>query len=283
MLAAHALAYPVDGYDYTGIRRLEYAQGVQSGAVPGRKMHAGQYLPTAAIEPDWRASDGRALPPLDAELSRRIALLVPAANRDDYAIALVDLSDPQQPVYAAHNPQTQTNVGSVAKILVALALFQKLADLYPNDIAARERVLRDTQITADDFSQYDHHKVPFWNRESAQETSRQIRVGDRGSLWEYLDWMMSASSNSAGGDGAEGTDHAEPLRHTLPGDGRGRNRVLRQNATRRARGNPRTNHDQRAAAQRFRSGENPPGQPLHARRQPARRRRPRVMRRPSNW
>lgn len=192
-----AQAYPVDGYAYTGIRRLEDARLVHAGEIPGRRRLPGQYLPLAEIQPRWQASDGRTLPPADAELSRALAALVPAAERKDYAIAVLDLADPARPVYATHQADTQANAGSVGKIVVALALFQTLADLYPGDVAARERVLRDTRITADAFSQYDHHKVPFWDLERRQRTHRSIRVGDTASLWEYLDWMMSASSNSA--------------------------------------------------------------------------------------
>ena len=194
-----AQAYPVDGYDYTGIRRLEQARLVQLGEITGRRRLPGQYLPMAEINPRWRASDGQVLPPMDAELSRLIAELVPAAEREDYAIAVLDLSDPQHPVYATHNPDTQANVGSVAKILVALALFQKLADLYPDDISRRERLLRETRITADAFSQYDQrsHTVPFWDLDRKRNTSRLIHIGDQASLWEFLDWMLSASSNSA--------------------------------------------------------------------------------------
>ena len=199
LLPAAVQAYPVDGYAYTGIRRLEYARLVQSGEVPGHLQQPGQYLPMAAIAPRWHASDGNSLPPVDAELSRRITALLPPAERANYAVAVLDLSDPQQPHYAVHNPQMQANVGSVGKILVALALFQKLADLYPNDIPRRERVLHDTRISADSFSQYDHHTVPFWDLERKQKSSRSIRIGDQGSLWEFIDWMLSASSNSAAG------------------------------------------------------------------------------------
>ena len=199
LLPAGAQAYPVDGYAYTGIRRLEYARQVQSGEVPGRRQQPGQYLPMAEVVPRWHSSDGQVLPTVDTELSRRVAELVPATERANYAMAVLDLSDSQHPLYALHNPETQANVGSVGKILVALALFQKLADLYPNDIPGRERVLRDTQITADSFSQHDHHTVPFYDLERKTKVSRSIRVGDRASLWEFLDWMLSASSNSAAG------------------------------------------------------------------------------------
>lgn len=199
LLPGAAPAYPVDGYAYTGIRRLEDARLVHAGEIPGRRRHGGQYLAMADVQPRWHDSDGRALPPVDLELGQAIAALVPRAQRADYAIAVLDLSDPRRPVYAAHQAGVPANVGSVGKILVALALFQQLADLYPDDIAARERVLRNTRVTADAFSQYDSHVVPFFDVAARQRRGRAIRVGDEASLWEFLDWMLSASSNSAAG------------------------------------------------------------------------------------
>jgi hypothetical protein len=81
--------------------------------------------------------------------------------------------------------------------MVALALFQALADLYPDDIVSRIRVLRETIITADTFSVHDHHSVPFWDSERRRYQRHPIRIGDQGSLYTYLDWMLSPSSNSA--------------------------------------------------------------------------------------
>ncbi len=192
-------AYPLDDYARTGIRRLDYAARVQSGEIPGRRLQPGQTLPSSAITPRWTATDGRTLPPVDPEFSRKLGLLLDAKARPDYGIAVLDLSDPDHPRYGTHHADLRANIGSVGKILVSLALFQQLADLYPDDIAARERVLRETRITADIFSQYDHHHVVFWNPQTRKRQSRSIRIGDQGSLWEYLDWMLSASSNSAAG------------------------------------------------------------------------------------
>lgn len=194
-----AVAYPVDGYGYTGIRRLEYAAAVQAGTAPGRKLLPGQYLPLTAIEPHWKAGDGRRLPAADAELSAGLDALMRGSGYSTYSIALLDLSDPAKPRYAAKAGDERVNVGSVGKIVVALALMQTLADLYPNDLAARERVLRGTKVTADAFSQYDQHTVPFYDPQTKVRVNRKIRIGDSGSLWEYLDWMLSASSNSAAG------------------------------------------------------------------------------------
>ncbi len=53
------------------------------------------------------------------------------------ALAVLDLSDPAKPRYAEHRGDHRQNVGSVGKLVVALALFQALADLYPDDIEAR--------------------------------------------------------------------------------------------------------------------------------------------------
>ncbi len=192
-------AYPLDDYARTGIRRLDYAARVEAGEIPGRRLQPGQYLPSSAIAPRWTVSDGAQLPEPDPDFSRKLGLLLDAQARPNYGIAVLDLSDPEHPKYGAHNAKLRANIGSVGKIMVALALFQQLADLYPDDIAARERVLRETDITADIFSQYDHHHVLFWNPQTQKRQSRSIRIGDRGSLWEYLDWMLSASSNSAAG------------------------------------------------------------------------------------
>ncbi len=85
----------------------------------------------------------------------------------------------------------------VGKILVGLALFQALADIYPNDIEARKKILHKTIITADDFIKTDHHTVRIWDPVSKKKSIRVLKIGDQGNLWEWLDWMLSASSNAA--------------------------------------------------------------------------------------
>jgi hypothetical protein len=54
-------------------------------------------------------------------------------------------------------------------------------------------------ITADIFSVYDHHTVRFFDPKTRRLVRRPIHEGDTASLWTYLDWMMSPSSNSAAG------------------------------------------------------------------------------------
>jgi hypothetical protein len=76
-----------------------------------------------------------------------------------------------------------------------MGVFQALANAWPDDIEARNRVLRESMITADTFIGSDHHKVPIWD--GVRLYSKRLALGDRANLWTYLDWMLSASSNAA--------------------------------------------------------------------------------------
>jgi hypothetical protein len=186
-----AWPYPVDGGGYTGILRLEGYRLAQQRLLP-----KGARLPLEKV--DLRLTDRRelVLPPGDPEFLRQVLRLL-GDEADRYAIAVLDLSDPDKPRYAEHRGEVNHNPGSVGKLVIVLGVFQALADLYPDDIAARERVLRQTMVTADSFIISDHHKVPFWNPAEQRLYSRPLQIGDRASLWSCLDWMLSASSNAA--------------------------------------------------------------------------------------
>jgi hypothetical protein len=195
--AAGAAGYPLDGYQETGIRRLEGNRLADEGVVRDVKQPPGARL--GLQEVDLRLV-GKTfdLPPPDPAFTRQITALL-TGNMDGYGLAVLDLSDPSRPRYAEHRGDHRQNVGSVGKLVVALALFQALADTYPQDIAARKRVLKTTIVTADGFSQSDHHTVRMFDPATRKLERRTIRIGDRASLYEYLDWMVSPSSNSAAG------------------------------------------------------------------------------------
>jgi hypothetical protein len=191
-----AWGYPIDGYASTGIARLEGFRLANEGKLAGNRLQPGALLNTDQIRLRMQQRANFQLPAPDADLTRRIVALLGAEARD-YSLSVLDLSDPDHPRYAEHNPQVRRNPGSVGKLMVALAVFQALADLYPNDIEARNRVLKNTQITADAFIRTDHHEVPFWLPELKRMPRRPLREGDTGNLYTFLDWALSASSNAA--------------------------------------------------------------------------------------
>ena len=195
-LPLRSSGYPLDGYASTGIGRLEAQRLVQVGETPGTKRPSGELLPLSMVDLRLLGHRDLVLPESDPKLAARLKTLL-GPDVDRYGIALLDLSDLDHPRYAEWNGRQRQNPGSVGKLMVALAIFQALADIYPDDIDARKNVLRTAMITADIFSVYDHHTVRFWDPNTGDLTRRPIQQGDTASLWTYLDWMMSPSSNSA--------------------------------------------------------------------------------------
>ena len=187
--------YPLDGYQDTGIRRVEGSRLAHEGLAKGGKQPPGALLPTEQV--DLRLLDSRdlELPAPDPGLTRQLRRLL-GENADRYAIAVLDLSDPEHPRYAEHRGDVRQNMGSVGKVLAAVGLFQALADTWPDDLRKRRQILKDTLVTGDDFTLRDQHKVRLFNVETRKLTRRILQPGDQGSLWEWLDWTLSLSANA---------------------------------------------------------------------------------------
>ncbi len=191
-----ALGYPLDGYEQTGIQRLEAYRLAQDGKVRGRLLPPGARLPGDSIalrlidHPDFQ------IPAPDAELEAAIRTIL-GDDVDGYALAVLDLTNPLRPRYAAHHSEREQNPASVGKLMVALGWFQALADVYPNDTRARHELMKNTRHRADAFIRTNSHKVPFWKPGDTSIEYRPIREGDEANLWTWLDWMSSSSSNAA--------------------------------------------------------------------------------------
>jgi hypothetical protein len=195
-LAATAGAYPLDGYGYTGIARLEGYRLAMEGKVRARKQPPGALLPIDAVDLRLQFKSDFEIPAVDIEFVAQLQKLL-GAEADRYALAVLDLTNIEQPRYAEHRATERANPGSVGKILIALGVFQALADIYPDSIDARLNILRNAVITADEFIQSDHHQVPVWHPGDSRVRYPKIQIGDQASFWTYLDWMLSASSNAA--------------------------------------------------------------------------------------
>lgn len=200
MCTSLALAYPIDGAPLTGIERLEGYRQAQVNKSHRHRLPRGAQLSTAEVDLRLTSHSELDLPVVDPAFTGEVLALLQELSQgqaDDFGIAVLDLSDIAHPAYAEHRADKRFNPGSVGKLGVAMGVFQALASAYPDDIEARRRVLRESPVVADAFIQHDHHKVPFWDAQAQRLYSRKLREGDTGSLWTYLDWMLSASSNAA--------------------------------------------------------------------------------------
>lgn len=189
-------SYPLDGYPRTKILRLEGFRLAQQGKVQGIRVTTGAMLGTDQVDLRLLNRADFRTPDVDSDFGESLQNLL-GQEADRYGIAVLDLTDPDHPRYAEHQGDYRANPGSVGKIVVALGIFQALADIYPDDLEKRLHVLLTAEVTADEFIQSDHHKVPFWTPESKKISYRPIQEGDRANLYTYLDWMLSASSNAA--------------------------------------------------------------------------------------
>jgi len=196
-----ARPYPLDGYGYTGIRRLRGYRLMREGKIPGH-LHLvdGSLLPSAAIRlrlagindtldigPDT---------PRDSALQAALERVV-GARDPSYRVALLDITDPRHPRYAAIGETKGYIPGSVGKLLVMTGLFGQLRRLFPDDTAARAALLRNTLVTADRFAVPNSHAVPVVADDWSRVIHRRVREGDVFTLWEWVDHMASPSSNAA--------------------------------------------------------------------------------------
>jgi len=200
LLLTLAMMYPVDGYKYTGIRRLERLRLRLAGKLGGRVVPVeGGRKSIKDIKlhlTDSPDSLFATLPKPDSLLQERIQRLFAHRNKS-YSLALLDIT-PGRPVrYAGLRENLQYQPGSVGKLAIAAGLFTELQALFPDSVQQRRQLLRNRMITADQWIISDHHGVPLFNLENHHVAFRPIKIGDVFSLYEWADHMLSASSNAA--------------------------------------------------------------------------------------
>ena len=194
-------AYPLDGASRTGIRRLAGYRLIQEGKIKGSmRLPVGALLSSGEIHLRLKGAndsfDIDLRTPHDPYLQAGIERIF--TRRDpSYSLALLDISDPRRPLYASLRPDEKKIPGSLGKLCVVTGLFGALADSWPS-IPARERVLRETIVEADSFIYRDGKTLPIYHDGDAAVVNSRLQLGDRFNLWEWLDHMLSQSSNAAG-------------------------------------------------------------------------------------
>lgn len=197
-----SLWYPLDGYEHTGIRRLRAYSMIQEGLMPGNiRLQPGAKLPydqirlrMAGVNETFDLLPGA---PTDSALQAGIERIV-ARRHPSYYVAILDITDPRNPRYAAARADQGYIPGSVGKLLVMSGLFNELRRLYPYDVEGRERILRETRVVAGAFAMPNTHEVPVVAPDWSRVAHRSIRIDDEFTLWEWVDHLVSPSSNAAG-------------------------------------------------------------------------------------
>jgi len=198
LIQQSAGGYPLDGDELTGIRRLVGYRTAQQ-APQGPKLPSGALLANADI--GLTLGDHADLPmfdeaPMDPVLLAAVNGIF--ADRDpSNGFVVVDMSDPDNVVWAGIRPDLRQLPGSVGKLLTLAGLFDALARAFP-DTEKRREVLRDTRVLGGDWVIFDEHAVPKYDRQTATNSFSIIRPEEEYSLAEWIDHMVSASANAAG-------------------------------------------------------------------------------------
>ena len=114
-----------------------------------------------------------------------------------YSIAVLDISDEENPRYAKRNETFGYQPGSVGKIAVLVGLFNQLAKIYPDDFEKRLDLLRNKSVKAGVWGLTDEHTIPIYNIETKKLVKRQVIASDVFTLFEWADHMLSVSNNGA--------------------------------------------------------------------------------------
>jgi hypothetical protein len=197
-VGAPVRAYPTDAFERTQIRRLKWQHDIDTGARRGLKLPPGAHWGSERISltmlntADYRVT---AETPKDPALQAGLEAILKKPLFHHFNVALLDISDPKNPRFAAVRETEAQIPGSVAKLLIGAAVFYALRQRFPHDIAEREAFLRDVKVTADDWALPNSHEVPVIDGDRVW--IRPVRAGDTFSLWEWLDHMLSPSSNAA--------------------------------------------------------------------------------------
>jgi hypothetical protein len=198
-LTIPAGAYPIDGYVLTGIRRLARLQAVLNDEIKDAKPIVGAQKSIDDIQLNLTGARGdslETLPPVDPVLQKALDGLFPNMH-ESYSITLLDITPGRVVRFAERQANRGFQPGSVGKLAVVTGFFCELETIYPDSFAQRQELLRTKMVRAGRWALPNEHTVPFYDPETKKFFKRTLQVQDVFSLYEWLDHMLSVSSNGA--------------------------------------------------------------------------------------
>ena len=194
-------AYPIDGYSFSGIKRLLYLSWVLKGKTKGKAPIKGARKSIIEIQlnlvdrTDARGIE-KQLPEVDEQLQKALNPLFPRLH-ESYSIALLDMTEGREIRYASRKEKRGYQPGSVGKLAVVTALFYQLEQLYPHSFDERIQLMKSKKVRGGKWTVYDEHTIPIVDIEKMSLLKRRVKESDVFSLFEWTDYMMSVSNNGA--------------------------------------------------------------------------------------
>ena len=128
-------AYPIDGFMYSGIRRILRLERILKGDIKDTAPIAGAQKSIEDIRLNlYQTENGKSidsLPNVDPAFQKQLNALFPNLH-ESYSIAVLDIT-PNRPIrYAKRQENRGFQPGSVGKLAVAGALFCEFENIYPD-------------------------------------------------------------------------------------------------------------------------------------------------------
>ncbi|TXD51472.1 serine hydrolase [Polaribacter sp. IC063] len=197
VLSLGFVKYPIDGYEYSGIKRLYQIRKMRLDSIKYGRIPAGAYKKLRDIQLNLTNKTTDSIHDLliaDVNFERKIKQITPEGN---FSFAVMDMSKPDNLRYASHRENVGYQPGSVAKIAVLLAVFDQLQKLCPDSYEDRVSYLKNIRVTSRYWGLGDEHTIPIYDIEKNKLIKRQVVANDEFSLFEWLDHMVSVSNNGA--------------------------------------------------------------------------------------
>lgn len=193
-------AYPIDGYLFTGIRRLLRLELIQKGEIKDNTPIKGAQKSINDIKLNLhgnaKGDSLERLPEVDPQLQKSMNNLFPNLH-ESYSITLLDITEGKPIRYAKRQEKRGFQPGSVGKLAVIGGLFCELENLFPEDFENRRNLLKNRMVRGGKWAVYDEHTVPFYDPETKKFFKRQVNENDIFSLYEWADHTLSVSNNGA--------------------------------------------------------------------------------------
>ena len=193
------IIYPIDGYDYSGIKRLRHLQLAISGTLPPVNLPAGAKKSIHDIKLNLTTQKHLNVSDIlkeDEALQKKINVLFPKLDKS-YSIAILDITRADSLRYAQQNETRGYQPGSVGKLVVVTALFDQLAKLYPTNYGKRVELLKTKLVQGGNWVLTDEHTIPVFDIKTNKLVKRQAVTSDVFSLFEWADHALSVSNNGA--------------------------------------------------------------------------------------